>query len=254
MQKASLTGGSERFMDRRLALALSAILGGGCLAVWGAFYLQGRRYALRDHLLRADAIVSIAGTLGNINFIDGKADTAARLYHEGWAPLILFAGRWSHRAGQRESRLMSELELEAAVRTGRIDVDTAALAADSWDLSLDAEYMRERALRTGVPPDAILIECASLNTLENARFAAPLLAERGVRRAILVTSRFHQRRAYLTFTNVFAAYRIDLLNYYADTPGWRPQSWFLSSENRRLVRGEAKRIRTYGAKGDIFIR
>jgi uncharacterized SAM-binding protein YcdF (DUF218 family) len=236
------------------AIALFVAVAGLLSAVWSALYLQGRRFALRDRLQRADAIVAVAGTVGNIEFLDGKTDTATHLYHEGWAPIILFAGRFSHAVASHAPRLMSSAELESAVRANRIDQKTADDAVDTWDVSLDAGYMRDRALHGGVPAAAILTEVSSLHTLENAQLSAPMLTERGVRSVILVAAPFHQLRAYLTFAKVYGERAIAVLNYAADTKAWRPWTWFLSAENRRLVRGEVRRIRAYQDKGDLLVR
>jgi len=62
---------------------------------WLILYMQGRRFALRDTLKKADAIVVLAGTRGNIKFLDGKTAAAVQLYHEGWAPYIIGSGRFS---------------------------------------------------------------------------------------------------------------------------------------------------------------
>ena len=72
--------------------SLAAVTSAGA---WLTCYLRGRRFALRDHLQPADAIVALAGTRGNVKNLDGKIATAVRLYQEGWAPTILFAGRFS---------------------------------------------------------------------------------------------------------------------------------------------------------------
>lgn len=63
----------------------------------------------------------------------------------------------------------------------------------------DHETNRRALLKGGVPPDRITIETKSKTTLENAEFAKPLLEASGVRRALLVTSSFHARRALATF-------------------------------------------------------
>lgn len=229
-------------------LGISALIGGAVAAsIWTALYIRGKQFALRDRLQHADAIVSLAGTLGNIKFLDGKVDTSVRLYHEGWGPILLFAGRFSHQATDTIQH-MSPMEIDAAVLAGRIDHKTAAVAVATWDVSLGAEYMRDRAMRAGVPASAILTECDSLQTLENAQFSAPMLAERGVKRVILVTSPFHQLRSYLTFEKVYRELGIVVANYYADTEVWHPFTWFFSSENRKLVQGEAERIHRYGLR------
>jgi uncharacterized SAM-binding protein YcdF (DUF218 family) len=54
----------------------------------------------------------------------------------------------------------------------------------------------------GVPADAILLETAAANTYENVRFTRTLLAERGWRRILLVSSPYHMRRATMTWKRV----------------------------------------------------
>lgn len=51
----------------------------------------------------------------------------------------------------------------------------------------------------GIPRSAILVEETSRTTLENARFCAPLLARLETRRAVVVTSWYHSRRALACF-------------------------------------------------------
>lgn len=58
---------------------------------------------------------------------------------------------------------------------------------------------RRALLQAGVPEECITIEKESKTTWENAQFAKPLLEASGVRRALLVTSSFHARRALATF-------------------------------------------------------
>jgi uncharacterized SAM-binding protein YcdF (DUF218 family) len=59
----------------------------------------------------------------------------------------------------------------------------------------DCLDIRQLMMEAGVPEAAIEVECASRNTFENAEFTAPILATMGARRALLVTSWFHTRRA-----------------------------------------------------------
>ncbi len=75
-----------------------SLLGLGSVVVsgiWWFLMIRGKRFALRDRLRRADAIVVLAGTRGNIRFLEGKIRTAVRLYQQGWAPLIVCSGRFS---------------------------------------------------------------------------------------------------------------------------------------------------------------
>jgi uncharacterized SAM-binding protein YcdF (DUF218 family) len=222
-------------------------------AIWFVFYLRGKRFALRDRLQKADAIVVLAGTRGNIRFLDGKIATAVRLYREGWAPRIICSGKFSAKVnGTGEPRLISLETLREAARCGRIEEKDIKRAAATWDTRLGAGYMRRKALSMGVPSRAVLVEDESLHTRENAEYVLDLLKEHGLSHIILVTSPFHQLRAYLTFAKVFQPHGIKITNYYADTGEWRPFTWFLSKEHRKLVRGEVQRIKLYKEQGDLL--
>lgn len=107
----------------------------------------------------ADAIIAISG-----------GDTAARtaeaisLYKAGWAPKLIFSGAAADKSGPS-----------------------------------NAEVMRKQAVSDGVPKGAITIEDLSATTAENAQNTAELVKGMGLRRVILVTSAYHQRRASIEF-------------------------------------------------------
>ncbi|HEY6169993.1 MAG TPA: YdcF family protein [Verrucomicrobiae bacterium] len=63
----------------------------------------------------------------------------------------------------------------------------------------DATIIKRYLLQAGVPAKAITLETESSTTRENAQRTAPLLAQANVRRAFLVTSWFHMRRAVACF-------------------------------------------------------
>ena len=63
----------------------------------------------------------------------------------------------------------------------------------------DCTFIRQMMIEKGVPPEVIQMECQSRNTWENARFSVPMLIEAKVRRAVIVTSWFHSRRALACF-------------------------------------------------------
>ena len=63
----------------------------------------------------------------------------------------------------------------------------------------DCRLIRDRLILAGVPSSAITLESKSRTTKENADFAAKLLKARGTRKAIIVTSWFHSRRALSCF-------------------------------------------------------
>lgn len=209
-------------------------------------YRRGRQFALRDSLRKSDAIVAVAGTRGNIKFLDGKVRTAVALYHAGWAPLVIFTGRFSMNVpGRAVTELIPRDELEQAAQQGRISAEDIEDAAQTWDSQLGGAYMRDLAIKLGVPAEAIIVEDTSLHTLENASFTLPILKEQGATRIILVTSPFHQLRTFLTFSRILGPAGIEIVNHFADSDEWHPMTWFLSQTNRNLVRSELARIRRY---------
>jgi uncharacterized SAM-binding protein YcdF (DUF218 family) len=221
------------------------------LITWFLFFLRGRRFALRDRLQKADAIVVLAGTRGKLDFLHGKIRTAVRLYREGWAPYIICSGKFSVKVTDTP-QLIPEKEVQAAIAQGRIQEKDRKGAQEKWDIGLGASYMREQAIQQDVPQTAILVEDEALHTRENAEYVLAVLQAHQMSRIILVTSPFHQLRTYLTFAKVFQPYNIAILNYYANADEWHPATWFLSKEHRKLVNSEIERINIYRAKGDLL--
>ncbi|EFH85689.1 YdcF family protein [Ktedonobacter racemifer] len=219
--------------------------------IWLLFYTRGKRFALRDKLQKVDAIVVLAGTRGNVEFLHKKVETAARLYRDGWAKHIICGGKFSAKVTD-SPQLMSQEELRLAVDQGRIQEKDIARAAATWDIALGARYMRDKAMAYGVPDDAIVLEEESLHTRETAEYVLDIVQKHKWYKIILVTSPFHQLRTYLTFAKVFLPYDIQISNYYADSDSWHPMAWFLSKSNRELLDSEMKRIQMYRAKGDLL--
>jgi len=121
--------------------------------------------AAQDGCEAADAIVAVSG-----------GDTAARtqhaisLYQNGWAPLLIFSGAAQDKTGPSNALAMRQLAREA-----------------------------------GVPSSDIVIEEESANTQQNAANTKELLTSRGVKKIILVTSGYHQRRASLEFHHMLGS-------------------------------------------------
>ena len=221
------------------------------LLTWFIYYRKGKQFALRDRLRSADAIIVLAGTRGKLEFLHGKIRTAVTLYQQGWAPCIIFVGKFSRMVTDTPTLIPLE-ELTKAAAQRRIQQKDIADASQTWDTCLGAEYMRQRAIQMGVPRDATLVEKESLHTRENAEYTLKLLQQYHMKTVILITTPFHQLRTYLTFAKVFQPHGIHILNYYADSGEWHPMYWFLSKENRKLVKSEIERIKTYREKGDLL--
>ncbi len=218
---------------------------------WLLFYIRGKQFALRDKLKKADAIVVLAGTRGQIKFLDGKINTAVKLYQDGWASYIIGSGKFSVKITDTPKLIPVE-ELQLAVAQGRIQERDLKGAKEKWDTGLGATYIRDKAVQFGVPQNHILVEDASLHTRENAEYVLEILKKYNMKKVILVTSPFHQLRTYLTFAKVFQPYGIEIINHYANADDWNPATWFLSNEHRKLVKSEQERIKIYREKGDLL--
>lgn len=150
-----------------LVLAASPLVAGWLMGALQADYPP----RLRGDCPKADAIVLLGGAIQpwlasdvrpRLHRGSDRVWEAARLFHEGCAPLVVVS------AGGVAEPLVRAPESEA----------TAALLVD-----------------LGVPRSAIALESESRNTVANAAFTRRMLAPLGVRRVLLVTSGWHLRRA-----------------------------------------------------------
>jgi uncharacterized SAM-binding protein YcdF (DUF218 family) len=83
----------------------------------------------------------------------------------------------------------------------------------------DAEGMRLWLENNNVPRPALRLENKSVNTWQNAKLSVALLREMKARRAILVTSWFHSRRALACFQKIAPEIKFISLPTVADRPG-----------------------------------
>jgi len=102
------------------------------------------------------------------------AEYGAKLFLDGWAPLIIFSGGLGH------------------------------LTKGIWNES-EADQFSRVAIKMGVPKEKILIENKSSNTGENIQFTRELLREKNVdpKKFILVQKPYMERRSYATFKKVW---------------------------------------------------
>jgi len=123
------------------------------------------------------------------------------LYRDWWAPKIIFSG-----------------------------------AAASGEIS-NALAMKRIAVRQGIPAEAILIEEKSKTTTENAINVAKILRDNNYQSIILVTSPYHQRRAYNSFKTELGKNYV-VVNHSAKDQAWRKQNWWENANARFLTLGE----------------
>ena len=104
-------------------------------------------------------------------------------------------GGKGHLSGAAANRLLTGLQLYHKLGVPIIFSGGQVFATGG----VEAEVARSILLSAGVPADKIIAETASLNTGENARNTAAILAQRGFARPILVTSACHMERSVLQF-------------------------------------------------------
>lgn len=109
-------------------------------------------------------------------------------------------------------------------------------AAAEGEIS-NASAMKNIAVRKGVPAKSILIEEDSRTTEENAIDVTRIIKDEEIKSIILVTSPYHQRRAYEAFRDSLGKdYKI--INHSAKDSQWRKADWWSNSEARFLTLGE----------------
>ncbi|MEP7205046.1 MAG: YdcF family protein [Candidatus Saccharibacteria bacterium] len=129
--------------------------------------------------LAVDAIVAVSG--GDTN---ARTDEAIRLFKNGWSNILIFSGAAQDKSGPS-----------------------------------NAAVMKARAIASGVPKSAIVLDETSATTQQNAENSETLFTERNIKSIILVTSGYHQRRASLEFNKTNSGVKV--LNH----PVARDQDW-----------------------------
>lgn len=171
------------------------------IVVVGLLVLWGSYLGPKDKLKQADAIIAISG--GDTL---ARTQKAVELYREGWASEIIFSG--------------------------------AALDPKSPS---NAAVMREIAQSMGVPSNVIQIEEESIDTESNASQSQSIAKKRKFNSIILVTSSYHQRRAYMEFRDKFGE-EVKIINSPAEDKNWNSKFWWLSPYGWFLSLSETAKI------------
>ncbi|MEK7447360.1 MAG: YdcF family protein [Patescibacteria group bacterium] len=101
----------------------------------------------------------------------------------------------------------------------------------------NASAMKNIAMRKGVPVKDILIEEDSRTTEENAVDVARIVKNQEFTSLILVTSPYHQRRAYEAFRGALGK-DFKIINHSAKDSQWRKADWWSNEQARFLTIGE----------------
>jgi len=110
--------------------------------------------------------------------------------------------------------------------------------------------LMQHARELGAPEESLLIEDRSHSTRESVEFALPLLQQHGIRSLTLVTSPFHQRRAFLAARKSLGN-EVRLVNSPADPSFWKPDGWWQDWWSAKVVFTEYVKLVYYFVRGWI---
>jgi uncharacterized SAM-binding protein YcdF (DUF218 family) len=174
-------------------------------------------HLMKHQVTRADAILVLC------SHDERVAERGAQLFHEGWAPLIIFSG------GQ------------------------GAITKSLWS-EPEAERFAHIAVKLKVPREKILVESESTNTGENIEYTRRLVAERGLElhKFIVVQKPYMERRAFATFRKLWpdkevivTSPQVSFCDYLAE---YANRS-LTTADVVSIMVGDLQRIKLYPARG-----
>lgn len=169
---------------------------------------QLKELLLRHEPRNADAIVLLAGDRYH------RVSKAAELYHAGHAPFIVVTS-----------------------------------SADDWDYgSLPSSKLLPKLLELGVREEHIISEETAGHTREEAESTLKIARERDWKTLLLVTTGYHQYRAFLTWVKALHDMGLDIA--LVIVPVLEFPEFKEETEEDALER-ELERIRVYQEKGDV---
>jgi uncharacterized SAM-binding protein YcdF (DUF218 family) len=199
---------------RALALGLLAVLAALLIAAPLALRAAGRYLVESDPLERADAIVVLTGSYPD------RILEAVDLYKAGWAPRIILC-REPQNAGFR-----------------RLD----ALGVKVPQLF---ELNRSVAEQLGVPAQAIaVVDRPAGSTFSEAELVLEYVLARGDHSILLVTSKYHSRRAARIYRHL-AAGRVHVITCPARDDDFRADGWWHDRASIRRVVIEYQKLLTF---------
>jgi uncharacterized SAM-binding protein YcdF (DUF218 family) len=190
-----------------LLIAIAATL---LLFVYGGRYLQHE-----DPLQKADAIFVLAGTRAE------RWLEAFDLYNEGYAPLVVLS-------------------------PGRQETGELLLRQRGIRFPTDAELARGALLQLGIPSSAVLVAPGDVdNTAQEATLLRALGVARGWRRVIVVTSKYHTRRAAFAFRRGFEGTDTQVIMRASRYDPSDPANWWRHRTDVRFAGSEWQKLILY---------
>jgi uncharacterized SAM-binding protein YcdF (DUF218 family) len=180
-----------------------------------AFIGLGPFMAAEDPLEHADVIFVLAGTR-----IERPLE-AVDLYREGWAPRIVL----THQKPEAAASLLA--------RRGVV-------------IPADEDIARDALIDSGVPAAAIELPARLHdNTAQEAQTLRELARRNGWHRAIVVTSKFHLRRAGFAMRRELAGDGLEIIMRGSRYDLSRPERWWASRADIRWMMSEGPKLVAY---------
>ena len=160
------------------------------------------------------------------------AEVAAKLYHEGYAPMILIGGGVS-------------------IATGSFPGPKTKTKIYTGDYKTEYEFYLDVLQKNDVPDEAIIGEDQSSFTRENGIYARQLVDEKqiSVRSALLVCKAFHARRCLMAYQAAFP--QVDFSVIPVTGYDITKDNWYQDEEAIGRVMNELRRIGDQFTVADI---
>ena len=211
MARAAVLHPVRRILVRTAAAAVLI------LAVFGIGFLPfaGRYLVYQDPLEKADAVIVLAGARVE-RWLEG-----VELYRGGWAPQVV-------------------------ISPGRIEDAERELRSMGIRFPSDAELARDAMLQMKVPVTAVETIPESLdNTAQEAAAVHQLASQRRWTRLIVVTSKYHTRRARFAFVREFKGTNVRILMRASRYDTSTPERWWRHRADSRYVMSELEKLIAY---------
>lgn len=193
-----------------LALLLLAAVAGVWLLYYGGRYLQHE-----DALQKADAIFVLAGTRAV------RPLEAVDLYQAGYAPLVVLS-------------------------PGIVEPAETLLRNRGVRFPREDELQREALVQSGIPAASVLAIGGDVdNTAQEANQLRALVQARGWRRVIIVTSKYHTRRAAFAFRRGLEGTGAQVVMRASRYDGSDPAWWWRRRSDFRFVISEWQKLVAY---------
>jgi uncharacterized SAM-binding protein YcdF (DUF218 family) len=156
-------------------------------------------------------------------------------------------------AGARVERWLESVDLYRAgdapivvLSPGIVEPAEANLRARGIRFPADADLARDAMIQMHVPPSAVMVLAATVdNTAQEAAALHALARSRAWHRIIVITSKYHSRRAAFAFRREFAGSGITILPHTSRYDTTDPAHWWRHRSDIRYVTSEYQKLLAY---------